>query len=260
MITLSIVSHRQASLVSALLDDVARVASPLVEKIVVTLNVAEDVPPWPPSLVDRIETVRNAEPRGFGANHNAAFTRCSTPWFSVMNPDLHLIDDPFERLVARTSSTAGPKVGIVAPYIVTPEGVPEDSARDLMTPFDVLRRRFPRAARAPSPIPHWLAGMFLFVSADAFAAVGGFDERFFMYCEDFDLCARMRLAGWRFEVADDAVVIHSARRASHRSRRHLMWHVRSLARMWTSSAFWRYRRLLRDERRKDYGRLLVRRG
>ncbi len=259
MITLSIVSHRQASLVATLLDDVARIASPLVGAIVVTHNVPEDVPPWPASLASRIVTIRNAEPRGFGANHNAAFARCTTPYFSVMNPDLHLIDDPFERLVARMT-VDGRAVGIVAPYIVTPDGTPEDSARDLMTPVDVLRRRFPRADRTPSAIPHWLAGMFLLVSTQAFFAVGGFDERFFMYCEDFDLCARMRLHGWAFEVADDAVVIHAARRASHRSHRHLLWHVRSLARMWTSSAFWRYRRLLRDERRKGYGGLLVRRG
>ncbi len=259
MITLSIVSHRQASLVAVLLDDIARLASPLVEAIVVTHNVPEDVPPWPPSLASRIVTVRNAEPRGFGANHNAAFARCTTAYFSVMNPDLHLIDDPFERLVGRMTSDPR-RVGIVAPSIVTPDGVPEDSARDLMTPVDVLRRRFPRANRRPSAIPHWLAGMFLLVSAEAFSAVGGFDERFFMYCEDFDLCARMRLAGWAFEVVDDAVVIHAARRASHRSRRHLLWHVRSLFRMWTSSTFWRYRKLLSDERRNGYGRLLVRRG
>ncbi|MEO8937924.1 MAG: galactosyltransferase-related protein, partial [Burkholderiaceae bacterium] len=105
------------------------------------------------------------------------------------------------------------------------------------------------SSRARSSIPHWLAGMFLFVSSEAFRSVGGFDERYFMYCEDFDLCARMRLAGWDFEVEENTTVVHVAQRASHRSRRHFAWHVSSLLRMWTSSAFWRYRSLLIAESR-----------
>jgi N-acetylglucosaminyl-diphospho-decaprenol L-rhamnosyltransferase len=262
VITLSIVSHQQARLVMALLEDVARVASPLVSSIVITHNVAEEVPTWPASLASNIVTIHNDLPKGFGANHNAAFARCTTPYFVVMNPDIHLIDDPFDKLVALMTS-AGARardVGMAAPYIVTAEGIPEDSARALMTPVDVIRRRFPFADRTPAVLPHWLAGMFLFVSTSAFRNVNGFDERFFMYCEDFDLCARMRLAGWDFEVADDAVVVHNARRASHRSRRHLYWHVQSLVRMWTSSTFWRYRRLLKDEKAGGYDGLVARRG
>jgi len=262
MITLSIVSHLQATLIVALLEDVARVDSPLVSAIIVTHNVPEPMPAWPASLAARITTIQNPIPQGFGANHNAAFRHCKTPFFTVMNPDLHLIDDPFDRLAAlfkmdRDAPARARRIGMAAPYIVTPEGIPEDSARNLMTPIDVIRRRLPLADRTPSRVPHWLAGMFLFVSSAAFREVGGFDERFFMYCEDFDLCARLRLDGWEFEVADDAVVVHMAQRASHRSRRHLFWHLTSLTRMWTSSAFWRYRRLLKAERHTDYGRHLV---
>jgi hypothetical protein len=264
VITLSIVSHQQARLVATLLEDVARVASPLVGMIVVTHNVPEDVPAWPESLASKIVTIRNDEPKGFGANHNAAFARCTTPWFVVMNPDIHLIDDPFDKLVtlmkANRSRSRSNGAGMAAPYIVTAQGIPEDSARSLMTPLDVIRRRFPFADRSPAVLPHWLAGMFLFLSSSAFRAVNGFDERYFMYCEDFDLCARLRLADWDFEVANDAVVVHNARRASHRSRRHLLWHVESLVRMWTSSTFWRYRRLLKDEKAGVYDRLATRRG
>ena len=254
MITLSIVSHRQASLVAALLDDIARVDSPHVTAIVVTHNVPETIPPWPRSLAARITTIVNPQPQGFGANHNAAFERCATPYFAVMNPDLHLIGDPFDALIDefRTGPWADPSpkgIGMVAPYIVTADGIPEDSARSLMTPLAVVRRRLHRRSRRPSAMPHWLAGMFLVVSSDAFRTVGGFDERFFMYCEDFDLCARMRLDGWGFEVVDSTTVVHAAQRASHRSRRHLLWHLSSLVKMWTSSAFWRYRRLLISEGR-----------
>ena len=254
MITLSIVSHGQASLVAALLEDLARVDSARISAIVLTHNTPESVPTWPESLASRITSIFNRQPRGFGANHNAAFERCATPFFAVMNPDLHLIGDPFEALIEefRSGPSGDPSprgIGMAAPYIVTADGSPEDSARNLMTPLAVVRRRLHRRSRRPSPMPHWLAGMFLVVSSDAFRAVGGFDERFFMYCEDFDLCARLRLAGWGFEVVESTTVVHAAQRASHRSRRHLLWHLSSLVKMWTSSAFWRYRRLLISEGR-----------
>lgn len=253
MITLSIVSHGQAGLIAALLEDIARIDTPRITAIIVTHNIPEVRPAWPASLASRITTIFNAKPRGFGANHNAAFRRCATPYFTVMNPDLRLVADPFEKLVALFERDSLPRAGIngigmAAPAIVTSDGTPEDSIRSLMTPAAVLRRRLAPSSRSRSSIPHWLAGMFLFVSSAAFRSVGGFDERYFMYCEDFDLCARMRLAGWDFEVEEKTIVVHVAQRASHRSRRHLAWHVSSLIRMWTSSAFWRYRRLLIAER------------
>ena len=252
MITLSIVSHQQAALIAKLLDDIAQIDSPRITSIILTHNVPESAPAWPASLVDRIVTIDNRSPRGFGMNHNAAFLLCKTPYFTVMNPDLHIPADPFDALLAAFESTqdgdAAPRgIGMVAPRIVTAKGHPEDSARSLMTPISIIRRRFSRSHRKPAVLPHWLAGMFLMVSSQAFRKVGGFDERFFMYCEDFDLCARFRLAGWDFKVADTATVIHSAQRASHRSRRHLGWHLSSLLKMWTSATFWRYRRLLNAE-------------
>jgi GT2 family glycosyltransferase len=92
-----------------------------------------------------------------------------------------------------------------------------------------------------------MAGMFLMVRSEAYKGVGGFDERFHLYCEDFDLCARVRLLGWPIGLSDDARVVHDARRASHDSPRHLFWHVCSLIMMWSSRSWWRYRRLLRRE-------------
>ncbi len=80
----------------------------------------------------------------------------------------------------------------------------------------------------------WLAGMFLLLRREAFAAVGGFDERFHMYCEDADLCLRLQLAGWRVRLVEDVAVVHAAQRASRRSWQHLRWHLTSLLRHWFS--------------------------
>jgi GT2 family glycosyltransferase len=93
--------------------------------------------------------------------------------------------------------------------------------------------------------PVWIAGMFMVVSSSAFHLVGGFDEGLRLYCEDFDLCARLRLAAYRLKVVDTVSATHLAQRASRRSPRHLRWHLQSLLRVWTTPVFWRYRRLLK---------------
>jgi GT2 family glycosyltransferase len=79
--------------------------------------------------------------------------------------------------------------------------------------------------------------------SEAYRQIGGFDERFFMYGEDFDICARLRLAGWKLSIAEHLQARHDAQRASHSSKRHLYWHLTSLLKVWSSAAFWRYRRL-----------------
>lgn len=92
-----------------------------------------------------------------------------------------------------------------------------------------------------------MAGMFLLFRSEAYKGVGGFDERFHLYCEDFDICARIRLLGWPIGLSDAARVIHDARRASHDSPEHLFWHVCSLLRMWTTRSWWKYRAMLHRE-------------
>ena len=87
--------------------------------------------------------------------------------------------------------------------------------------------------------PVWIPGLFMLFRSQAYARIGGFDERFFMYGEDFDICARLALAGWQLQIAEDQQARHDARRASHRSKRHLYWHLSSLLKVWSSSAFWR---------------------
>jgi hypothetical protein len=88
----------------------------------------------------------------------------------------------------------------------------------------------------------WLAGMCLVMNSEAFGSVGGFDERYFLYCEDTDLCLRLQLAGWRLRHVPNVRVVHDARRASHRALRPFLWHVTSLLRLWTSSPYWSYLR------------------
>ena len=241
MITLSVVSHGQGRLIDRLFDDLARLHPATLSRIVVTRNIAED---WQvPQQVAHcpVLVIDNPKPRGFGANHNAAFAHCATPYFAVVNPDIRLAEDPFPPVLALQADA---RLALVTPQILAPDGKREDFERALITPWGLVQRRLNAAAASSVD---WLAGMFMVLRSDAFRAVGGFDERFFMYCEDADLCARLRLDGARFAVCAQSNVVHDAQRASHRSWRHLRWHLTSLMKFWLSSAFWRYRALLARE-------------
>jgi N-acetylglucosaminyl-diphospho-decaprenol L-rhamnosyltransferase len=227
-ITLSIVSHGQNALVNLLLDDLQRhCRSPL--QLILTQNVPEPVP----VAAAAAERILNEAPKGFGANHNAAFRRCKTEVFCVLNPDIRLAGDPFPALRAALS---GPRVAAAGPLVLDAEGKPEDSARRFPTVMSLARKFF---AGKPGPeYPHdqgarpvdWIAGMCIAFRSDAFAKVGGFDERFFLYYEDVDLCRRLQAAGYAVVYEPRASVIHHARRTSRRNARYMAIHAASALR------------------------------
>lgn len=247
-LTLSVVSHGHGLLLQQMLSDLNGLPDIAGTKVVVTLNLSSEA--FDPTPYDALQlvVVRNQRPRGFGANHNHAFTTCDTPWFAILNPDLRFTQsDCFARLLAAASDRPG--LALLAPVITNSSGAVEDAVRSNLTPLSVLRRRRLASTHAerydtftplhPGKPFYWLAGMFLVVRASAFAAVGGFDERFFLYCEDYDLSARLFNAGHTLMQVPTAHALHDARRDSRRSLRHLRLHIASLAKVWSSGAFWR---------------------
>lgn len=89
--------------------------------------------------------------------------------------------------------------------------------------------------RARCFCPDWVAGMFMLFPSAAFEAVGGFDENFYLYYEDVDICVRLRHLGYRVAVMRGASVVHNARRDSRRCLRFARWHAASMARY-----FWKH--------------------
>jgi N-acetylglucosaminyl-diphospho-decaprenol L-rhamnosyltransferase len=237
MVTASIVSHGHGIMVCSLVEDL--LGCPEVACVVITQNIPEQATyPKDP----RVETVRNAKPQGYGANQNTAFASASSPFFCVLNPDIRLKGNPFPQLLKAFND---PSVALVAPKIISPDGSKEDSARKFPTARDLLSKAFGRydGTYFEKPengltYPDWLAGMFLFLRSNAFRKVGGFDERFFLYYEDVDLCWRLHLDG--FQVVQDCSVsvVHDARRESHRNVKFARWHLASMARYLIKTRAW----------------------
>lgn len=221
-----------------------RVRTPV--SVLVTINVPETIPFSPTDFGFPIEIVRNRSPAGFGANHNAAFGLAKGSHFCVLNPDIRLTADPFPALL---DALEDPSLGVAGPLVRGESGQIEASSRRYPTPLYILRKALvgppahPDYAIADAPVsPDWIGGMFMVFRTETYREIGGFDERYFLYYEDVDICARLRDRGYDVRLIPAASVVHEARRDSHRRLRYLAWHVRSMLRFWRSDAYRRTRR------------------
>jgi GT2 family glycosyltransferase len=236
-ISISIVSHRQAQLVQSLLADLRSFCTDSAIEIILTINIEEQLQFDPSGYTFPVRIIRNRIPKGYGANHNAAFRFATGDFFCVLNPDVRLTDNPFP-VLTKWAQEAG--IGLVAPVVVNSEGRREDSARRFPTMAEIIRKLFGgRSVRhdeetQSSLYPDWVAGMFMLVPTKVFEEICGFDERFYLYYEDVDLCARLTLAGHRIMLCATVSVVHEARRASHRKLRYLWWHVTSMVKYFSS--------------------------
>jgi GT2 family glycosyltransferase len=244
-LTVSVVSHGQGDLVASLLEDLDRSCDPGSLEVILTVNIAETLPFKESDYRYPLTVIGNPRPRGFGANHNAAFRSASGSGYCVLNPDVRFSRDPFGPL---RPLLEGPRVGVAAPLVTDPAGRVEDSARRMPTPARILRRILGGGREEgddgghPLVEPEWVAGIFMLFPAHVFRETGGFDERYRMYCEDVDLCTRLRLLGYRIVQDRSVRVVHDARRESHRRWNHFAWHVRSLTRFFLSGVYKEARR------------------
>jgi GT2 family glycosyltransferase len=243
-VVVSIVSHGHRDAVLALLRDLARHARHSVARVVLTLNVAE--PGLEAAAASAcaglpLSLLRNERPLGFGANHNAAFAHAfagahgGAEHFAVLNPDVRLHADPFPALCAALARDA--RAGCAFPEQRDAGGRPCNPPRPVPTPANLLRRYVGGGELAQRA--DWVNAAFALFRASAYQALGGFDPRYRLYCEDVDLCLRLQLGGWHLARAACAVQ-HAGSRASRASALHLYWHVRSLVKFWCSGTLRAY--------------------
>ena len=243
IVTASVVSHGHGDQVLQLLCKIHMLCVVHVRHVVLTLNVPE------PALLARLHArqwafkltvLQNLQPKGFGANHNTAFAQHTAGHFCVINPDIDFDADPFGDLIHQlTDPLTFPPAGCSFPVQVDEAGRLQDHARSVPSPAALLERYSPlgtqRQAQPPLK-PDWVNGAFMLFRTDVFRQLDGFDERYFMYCEDVDICLRLQLAGYRLSCSE-ARITHAAHRNSRVNPRHLMWHVASLLRLWRSTSY-----------------------
>lgn len=205
-----------------------------------------------------IEVVQPNANLGYAGGANRGIAATSAPIVAVCNPDLSLERGTAAALLARFDHE--PDLGALGPLVKEPDGSRYPSARIVPSLVDTVghgllgfvwpgnpcTRRYRQLDldAAVARDVDWVSGAAIWLRRTALSAVGGWDDRYFMYVEDVDLCWRLREAGWRVAYEPGGSVTH-VQGASTRRRpyRMIAAHHRSLWRF--ASKRWRgWRRIL----------------
>jgi N-acetylglucosaminyl-diphospho-decaprenol L-rhamnosyltransferase len=196
--------------------------------------------------------------RGYASAANVGAAATSAPVVAVCNCDLRVEAGTAGALLARFDQEDD--LGALGPRVRNPDGTHYPSARSIPRVGDAVghgllglfhpRNRFTRRYRELDADPSrprdvgFVSGAAIWLRRAALDAVGGWDDGFFMYVEDVDLCWRLRRAGWRVAYEPGGEVVHvQGASTAHRPYRMLFEHHRSLLRF--AAKRWRgWRRVL----------------
>jgi N-acetylglucosaminyl-diphospho-decaprenol L-rhamnosyltransferase len=150
---------------------------------------------------------------GFGANHNAVIRATSSRYVYVLNEDTTSDDWRLEEMVAHLD--ANPRVAALGPRLVYPDGSLQDSAWRFPSPavtalglLTLGRAGVKQSGGRAIRDVDWVMGAAILLRREALDEVGLFDEEFFIYSEETDLCRRLRRGGWRVRYFPEATVVH----------------------------------------------------
>lgn len=229
--TLSIVilNYKTKGLLKQAVRGVLSAKLPFESELIVVDNHSQD------SSVDmmrqtfpQVTLITSNRNRGHSGGVNLGLARTKGEFVLIMNTDVALFTQAVEELIVYLRQH--PRVGLVAPRLLNPDGSVQWSCYRFSSIVPVLRRlplgALPMIRRLlrryvmadwdhlDSRPVGWVLGACMLLRRDAVDQVGYFDERFFLYFEDVDLCRRLWQAGWEVHYDAQAEMIHYHRRLS----------------------------------------------
>jgi N-acetylglucosaminyl-diphospho-decaprenol L-rhamnosyltransferase len=183
------------------------------------------------AVEERVTLVCPGENLGYARAANLGIAATDAPVVAVCNPDLEVQPGTAAAILARLEAERD--LAAAGPLIRNPDGTIYPSARavprlrdavghgllGLVWPTNPFTRRYRQLdadPRRPRDVD-WVSGAAIWLRRDALAGVGGWDERYFMYVEDVDLCWQLRRAGWRigYEPGGGVTHVQGATTAKH---------------------------------------------
>lgn len=212
--SLIIVNYNTAKITSDCLNSVLAHFDPAKAEIIVVDNASTDgsLEKFRQEFGSRVELVSNPANVGFAAANNLGARQAKGDILFFLNSDTLIRQDVFgalERFLAADS-----RVAVAAPILLTGDGQPQPFASGRFPGLFnlIFAKLFDRSGGAgsikgPAKID-WVSGAALAVRKDIFQKIGGFDEGFFMYFEDVDLCRRVKDLGFSVAICSGAAVTH----------------------------------------------------
>lgn len=176
---------------------------------------------------------------GFGKGHNYILDRLDSEYHCIMNPDIIFCEDAFSPIVSYMDKNSN--VGMVIPNMTDESGERQKVYRKELTVADMFIRMFCKGLFPKRMADHTLQykdytkpfqvpfgqGSFLVIRTEMFKQLKGFDDNFFMYLEDADLCKRVNQKS-KLMYLPDATVIHKWKKESHKNMKLFKIHVASM--------------------------------
>ncbi|MFN7963640.1 MAG: glycosyltransferase family 2 protein [Thermoanaerobaculia bacterium] len=217
MISAVVVSYNALEHLPRCLSSLALPAGEEVEVVVVDNASTDATARELPRLFPRARFEALGENLGFAAASNRGAALAKGELLLFLNPDAWLAEGSLASLAARLRSE--PRWGLAAPRLAYPDGQPQTSWAPQVSvageAVQKLRNRLEGRAWSHGRLlrfllgPVWFTGACLLVRREAFEAVRGFDEGYFLYFEDADFCQRLRRAGWRLGEEPRALAFHA---------------------------------------------------
>jgi GT2 family glycosyltransferase len=175
------------------------------------------------SCVAPLKVIRNAENRGFAAACNQGAAGAQADFLLFLNPDARLMAGSLEGPVRYLKAPVHASAGIVGVQLLDAAGSIARNTARTPTPWSMIGNSIGLDRLLPSLFPphfvtEWphddtravdqVMGAFFFVRRSLFEALGGFDERFFVYYEDTDFAVRARTLGWSSVFLSTAQAFH----------------------------------------------------
>lgn len=229
-INLSIISHQQSHIIKDILDELSN-NNNIFNKIIITINAKENFESLKEFKHLPIHFIVNEIPKGFGENHNYAYKLHECDYFAVINPDVKLKKINFLNLIKYFEFR---DVHIVAPTAVDEKNNIQDNARRFPSVLSPIIRKlgiYNKNYYVDSEkytYVDWLSGMFMIIKSSVFEKIKGFDENYFMYYEDVDICRRIKMNGGKVMRINTEKIFHVGQRNSHKKVKYFLIHIKSM--------------------------------
>jgi N-acetylglucosaminyl-diphospho-decaprenol L-rhamnosyltransferase len=173
---------------------------------------------------EKVKYILNKKNRGFGAACNQVVKAQNSSYILFLNPDVEIRRNAIDKLINFLKNNE--KVGLVTGKLLFPDGSLQLSCRKFPTILralfgreSILRKIFPNNNISKEflmseldynkiQFPDWVRGAVMLFKTDVFKKIGGFDEKFFLYFEDTDICLRLRKKGYKTAYLPEAVFYH----------------------------------------------------
>jgi GT2 family glycosyltransferase len=211
MISIITVNYKTLKYLPKLLDSIQEYVQEDFEYIIVDNNSGDNLDELA-SRYDFIKIIYSEKNTGFGSGINRGVQDAKGEYLYFLNPDTYLLSDILK--IQKNVLESYPKAGMVGGCMTKNDGTVQafqyGSEQSLLDVFFMTKKK-EQSQKANDTVHEvdWVSGGAMMVKKDAFQAVGGFDERFFMYFEDIDLSKRLREAGYKVYWTPDAKLYHA---------------------------------------------------